>query len=283
MNLVDRIRNLAFPRRFQRYTDRARKSVAIANQIAIKHGVACIEDEHLLMAILHEGSGVGVDLLRQRGVDLNTLRAQTTEIVEKKRGNCHPVGKLPLGPSFKIVLEASISEAFSAGDDYVGTEHLVIALAHTGGPDVQRTIAAAGGTPETLRQQLKLSHRLLRAEELCGQADMAGAIAELRSLLADHPDCAAATNQLAWILATHVDVAHRSGPAAVELMLPLCEGSATVQWQYADTLAAAYAEAGQFDLAEQWALKALANVDAAARDICEQRLDHYRNRQPWRE
>lgn len=113
---------------FERFTDRSRKVLALANQEAVRFHHEYIGSEHLLLGIIKEGSGVGAYALQNHGLDLGKIRTE----VEKRVKSGHPdtvtIGKLPHTPRAKVALEFAIEEARNMGHKYVGTEHLLLGL-----------------------------------------------------------------------------------------------------------------------------------------------------------
>ena len=110
-------------RRWNRYTDRIRAAMLRANYEATALGAALIEPEHLLAGLLFEGSGVGMTLLRFSGLSNSEVRNPFDATVQKQ------IHKLPMSSALKRLFETAAEEAIGLGDDYVGTEHAVLALA----------------------------------------------------------------------------------------------------------------------------------------------------------
>jgi ATP-dependent Clp protease ATP-binding subunit ClpA len=116
---------------FERFTDRARKVMALANQEAQRYNHECIDTEHILLGFIREGSGVGATVLRNLNVDmdLKKLRREVEKLVESGP-NMVTMGKLPHTPLAKKIIEYAIEEARSLNHNYVGTEHLLLGLLH---------------------------------------------------------------------------------------------------------------------------------------------------------
>src|SRR6266487_592962 len=112
---------------FERFTDRARKVMALANQEAQRFNHEYIGTEHILLGLVKEGSGVGANILKNLGVDLPTARREVDKLV--KRGS-EPLskGKIPQTPRSKKIIEYAIEEARNLGHTFVGTEHLLLGL-----------------------------------------------------------------------------------------------------------------------------------------------------------
>jgi len=112
---------------FERFTDRARKVMALANQEAQRFNHEYIGTEHILLGLVKEGSGVGANVLKNLDVDLRKVRLGVEKLV--KRGpDMVTMGKLPQTPRAKKVIEYAIEEARSLNHNYVGTEHLLLGL-----------------------------------------------------------------------------------------------------------------------------------------------------------
>src|SRR5512136_1705856 len=112
---------------FERFTDRARKVMALANQEAQRFNHEYIGTEHILLGLVKEGSGVGANVLKNLDVDLRKVRLEVEKLV--KRGpDMVTMGKLPQTPRAKKVIEYAIEEARNLNHNYVGTEHLLLGL-----------------------------------------------------------------------------------------------------------------------------------------------------------
>lgn len=111
---------------FVRFTDRARKVMALANQEAQHMQHFYIGTEHILLGLVKEGTGVGANVLRNLGVDLPTVQREVESLLAK---GAEPTrGKLPLSPRTKSVIEFARAEAKKLNHNYVGTEHLLLGL-----------------------------------------------------------------------------------------------------------------------------------------------------------
>jgi ATP-dependent Clp protease ATP-binding subunit ClpA len=112
---------------YERFTDRARKVMQLANQEAQRFNHEYIGTEHILLGLIKEGSGVAANVLKNLDIDLRKIRTELEKIV---RSGPHTVtlGKLPQTPRAKKVIEYAIKEARNLGHNYVGTEHLLLGL-----------------------------------------------------------------------------------------------------------------------------------------------------------
>src|SRR5512138_1838716 len=112
---------------FERFTDRARKVMALANQEAQRFNHEYIGTEHILLGLVKEGSGVGANVLKNLDIDLRKVRLEVEKLV-KSGPDMVTMGKLPQTPRAKKVIEYAIEEARNLGHNYVGTEHLLLGL-----------------------------------------------------------------------------------------------------------------------------------------------------------
>jgi ATP-dependent Clp protease ATP-binding subunit ClpC len=112
---------------FERFTDRARKVMALANQEAQRFNHEFIGTEHILLGLVKEGSGVGANVLKNLDVDIKKLRLEVEKLV-KSGPDMVTMGKLPQTPRAKKVVEFAIEEARALNHNYVGTEHLLLGL-----------------------------------------------------------------------------------------------------------------------------------------------------------
>lgn len=114
---------------YERFTDRARKVMQLANCEAQRCNVGYIGTEHMLLGMIKEGSGVAANVLKNLGVDLKTVRSEVEKIIQTgPRGDQLVLGKLPHTPYAKKVIELSVEEARGLNHNYVGTEHLLLGL-----------------------------------------------------------------------------------------------------------------------------------------------------------
>ena len=112
---------------FERFTDRARKVMALANQEAQRFNHEYIGTEHILLGLVKEGSGVAANVLKNMDVDLKKLRLGIEKLV-KSGPDMVTMGKLPQTPRAKKVIEYAIEEARALNHNYVGTEHILLGL-----------------------------------------------------------------------------------------------------------------------------------------------------------
>ena len=112
---------------YERFTDRARKVMQLANQEAQRFNHEYIGTEHILLGLVKEGSGVAANVLKQLDVDLRKIRMEVEKIVQSGP-DMVTMGKLPQTPRAKKVIEYSMEEARNLGHNYVGTEHILLGL-----------------------------------------------------------------------------------------------------------------------------------------------------------
>ncbi|MGZ6978137.1 MAG: Clp protease N-terminal domain-containing protein, partial [Acidimicrobiia bacterium] len=115
---------------FERFTDRARRVVVLAQEEARLLNHNYIGTEHILLGLIHEGEGVAAKALVSLGISLEAVRAQVEEIIG--HGGSAPSGHIPFTPRAKKVLELSLREALQLGHNYIGTEHILLGLIREG-------------------------------------------------------------------------------------------------------------------------------------------------------
>jgi ATP-dependent Clp protease ATP-binding subunit ClpC len=113
---------------FERFTDRARRVVVLAQEEARLLNHNYIGTEHLLLGLTHEG--VAAKALQYLDISLEAVRAQVEEIIGQ--GQSAPIGHIPFTPRAKKVLELSRREAKQLGHNYIGTEHILLGLIREG-------------------------------------------------------------------------------------------------------------------------------------------------------
>ena len=112
---------------YERFTDRARKVMQLANQEAQRFNHEYIGTEHVLLGLVKEGSGVAANVLKNLDVDLRKIRLEVEKIVQAGP-DMVTMGKLPQTPRAKKVIEYAMEEARNLNHNYVGTEHLLLGL-----------------------------------------------------------------------------------------------------------------------------------------------------------
>jgi tetratricopeptide (TPR) repeat protein len=248
---------------WNRFTDRLRAIMFRANHEAIKLKASTITPAHLFAAIVHEGSGVGMTLVRFCGIYKSDVKNPYDSPAQPKTGALRPEHKLPLDQTLHQMIEVAIEEAVGLGDDYVGTEHMVLALA--GRPDgpLQEEMAKAGLGVAALRTNLLMLRLWSAGENARASRKWKDAVACYRKALAYKPAEPILLNNLAWILATCPDETIRSRQEALQLIVIVESDLAGATWWMLGTLAAAYAEAGDFAKAIIWGNHAMQKADGA--------------------
>lgn len=137
---------------FDRFTDRARKIMAIADQQARQWHHEYIGTEHILFALAKEGSGVGANVLMNLGVDLSRVRVELEKLV--KPGSGAVATHLPLTPSAGKVLEYAREEARVLGHNYVGSEHLLLGMLRNDETVACQVLQNLGMRLEDVREEL---------------------------------------------------------------------------------------------------------------------------------
>jgi ATP-dependent Clp protease ATP-binding subunit ClpC len=137
---------------FERFTDRARRVVVLAQEEArmLNHGY--IGTEHILLGLAHEGEGVAAKALEGLGVALDGVRQQVEEIIGQ--GQQAPSGHIPFTPRAKKVLELSLREALQMGHNYIGTEHILLGLIREGEGTAAQVLVKLGADLNRVRQQV---------------------------------------------------------------------------------------------------------------------------------
>lgn len=138
---------------FERFTDRARKVMALANQEAQRFNHEYIGTEHILLGLVKEGSGVGANVLKNLDVDIKKLRLEIEKLV-KSGPDMVTMGKLPQTPRAKKVIEFAIEEARALNHNYVGTEHILLGLLRETEGIAAQVLLNLGLKLENVRQEV---------------------------------------------------------------------------------------------------------------------------------
>jgi ATP-dependent Clp protease ATP-binding subunit ClpA len=137
---------------FERFTDRARRVVVLAQEEARLLNHNYIGTEHLLLGLIHEGEGVAAKALESLGISLEAVRAQVEEIIG--HGQSAPTGHIPFTPRAKKVLELTLREALQLGHNYIGTEHNLLGLIREGEGVAAQVLVKLGADLARVRQQV---------------------------------------------------------------------------------------------------------------------------------
>ena len=137
---------------FERFTDRARRVVVLAQEEARMLNHNYIGTEHILLGLIHEGEGVAAKALESLGISLDAVRQQVEEIIGQ--GQQAPSGHIPFTPRAKKVLELSLREALQLGHNYIGTEHILLGLIREGDGVAAQVLVKLGADLNRVRQQV---------------------------------------------------------------------------------------------------------------------------------
>ena len=136
----------------ERFTDRARRVVTLAEEEARRLNHDWIGTEHMLLGLIHDGDGVAAKALESLGISLQAVRAQVVEIIGQ--GQQVPSEVIPFTPRAKKVLELSLRESLQLGHNYIGTEHILLGLIREGDGVAVQVLIALGADPNRLRHEV---------------------------------------------------------------------------------------------------------------------------------
>ena len=137
---------------FERFTDRARRVVVLAQEEARMLHHDYIGTEHILLGLIGEGEGVAAKALESLGISLEAVRQQVGGITGQ--GQQAPSGHIPFTPRATKVLELSLREALQLGHNYIGTEHILLGLIREGEGVAAQVLVQLGADPDRVRQQV---------------------------------------------------------------------------------------------------------------------------------
>jgi ATP-dependent Clp protease ATP-binding subunit ClpA len=195
---------------FERFTDRARRVVVLAQEEARMLDHDKVGTEHILLGLIHEGHGVAAKALQALDIRLDTVRERIEETIG--RGQAAPSGHIPFTPRAKKVLELSLREALQLGHNYIGTEHILLGLIREGDGVAAQVLVSLGADLNRVRQQViellglykagdpqagpgaSPGAEAVRRERLSALADLvsgvAGRLSGVEQRLGDGPDLA---------------------------------------------------------------------------------------------
>src|ERR1700683_1778026 len=163
-------RNLPDPRceesddMFERFTDRARRVVVLAQEEARMLNHDYIGTEHILLGLVHEGQGMAAKALEALGISLEAVRQQVQEIVGRGQQAARS-GHIPFTPQAKKTLELAFREAVQLGHNYIGTEHILLGLIREGEGTAAQVLVSLGADLDRVRQQvIELLHGYQRKD-----------------------------------------------------------------------------------------------------------------------
>jgi ATP-dependent Clp protease ATP-binding subunit ClpA len=142
----------AASRMFERFTDRARRTVVLAEEEARALHHNYVGTEHILLGLIGEGEGVAAQALESLGISLDAVRQQVEQIIG--RGQQEPQEQIPYTPRAKKVLELSLRESKQLRHNYIGTEHLLLGLVREGHGVAAQVLTALGADLNLVRQQV---------------------------------------------------------------------------------------------------------------------------------
>src|SRR6266498_226812 len=137
---------------FERFTDRARRVVVLAQEEARILNHNYIGTEHILLGMIHEGEGVAARAIESLGISLTAVRSEVEEIIGQ--GEAAPTGHIPFTPRAKKVLEFALREALQLGHHYIGTEHILLGLIREGEGVAAQVLEKLGADLNRVRQQV---------------------------------------------------------------------------------------------------------------------------------
>jgi ATP-dependent Clp protease ATP-binding subunit ClpC len=166
---------------FERFTDRARRVIVLAQEEARMLNHNYIGTEHILLGLIHEGEGVAAQALTTLGIGLNAVRGQVEQVIGE--GQAAPTGHIPFTPRAKKVLELALREALQLGHNYIGTEHILLGLVREGEGVAAQVLQKLGADLNRVRQAvIRLlgekgkgpSMEPVAREEVGGEAELPG-------------------------------------------------------------------------------------------------------------
>jgi hypothetical protein len=137
---------------FERFTDRARRVMVLAQEEARLLDHNYIGTEHVLLGLIHEGEGVAAKALEGLGISLEAVRREVEEIIGQ--GASSPSGHIPFTPRAKKVLEMGLREGLLLGHNYIGTEHILLGLLREGQGVAAQVLVRLGADLETVRHEV---------------------------------------------------------------------------------------------------------------------------------
>lgn len=137
---------------FERFTDRARRVLVLAQEEARLLNHSFLGTEHILLGLIHEGEGVAATALEQLDITLEAVRQRVEETIGLS--GTAPTGSPPFTPRAKKVLELSLREALQLGHNYIGTEHILLGLVREGEGVAAQVLVSLGADLARVRQQV---------------------------------------------------------------------------------------------------------------------------------
>ena len=192
---------------FERFTDRARRVVVMAQEEARQLRHNYIGPEHILLGLVKENDGVAAEALRSLGIDLAALREQVIAAVPEGKHEFEASGHIPFTPVAKKSLELSLREALQLGHNYIGTEHVLLGLVREGDNPAAAVLAGFGADLNQIRRQVALTLREYQGEPTKlatgSRAGVPGLHAQLAELAAQVDYLQAEVSRLGGLLREH--------------------------------------------------------------------------------
>ena len=155
---------------FERFTDRARRVVVLAQEEARLLNHNYIGTEHILLGLLNEGEGIAAQALESLDIDLASVRDEVVKIIGQ--GQQSPSGHIPFTPRAKKVLELSLREALQLGHNYIGTEHILLGLIREGEGVAAQVLQQLGAELQKVRQEVNRLLLTVRDEDVTLSKDL---------------------------------------------------------------------------------------------------------------
>ncbi len=189
---------------FERFTDRARRVVVLAQEEARMLNHNYIGTEHILLGLIREGEGVAAKALESLGISLDAVRQQVEEIIGQ--GQEAPSGHIPFTPRAKKVLELSLRESLQLGHNYIGTEHILLGLIREGDGVAAQVLVHLGADLNRVRHQViqLIAGRPLREDAPGPEVQARLDVVEIRLAVLEHrvgtgPDTSDLDEQIAQV------------------------------------------------------------------------------------
>ena len=137
---------------FERFTDRARRVVVLAQEEARRLNHNYIGTEHILLGLIQEGEGHAAKAIEELNINIDSVRSEVVEIIGE--GQQSPSGHIPFTPRAKKVLELSLREALQLGHNYIGTEHILLGLIQEGEGHAAKAIEELNINIDSVRSEV---------------------------------------------------------------------------------------------------------------------------------
>ncbi len=139
---------------YEHLSARVEKVIKLANRVAHEYGLEYVGTEHVLLAIAEEGTGIGVQILKNHGADKARIKAQIDKLIQKSMEDTWVFGRLPGTPHFRNVVARAIEEARDLGSKEVCTEHLLLGLLREKGSVAYNALTELGLSLASVRKEI---------------------------------------------------------------------------------------------------------------------------------